>query len=377
MAPRPSILILGSHSGYSRSKSRHLRDAIVANGMLPVTSMERGTIGVLITSDSRALDAALVCKMYGLPGPTLEAATVLSSKALTYGQLAAHNCSVLPWTIPREPADLSRSIAKKIIVKPERGSGQVGPHPWSYQVFEDLKGFAGFLRSRRLIRRFFEHQSCPSAGCGRYLAMEFVEAPKQFGVTAVYSDSTFQVCNTWSSRRMPGSNVFSSRFLMGDEPTGLKKAMRVFDMALDLGWKRAMLSVQFVQKHGVLYPIDINLRASSVFDLAVSRLGRGFHAQALAYMRGDAVSIEDSLPQPYLGVVRVPVPVGRTPRRAEFPIGVTPLLTRIRFDPDRPYDHSRAYPIFAIACRSEREFLLRSDQAIAQTRVLHDTKSAE
>jgi hypothetical protein len=369
MRSKRSVLILGSHSGYSRSKGRHLSESAASLGLLPVTALARHTTGVLITSDSRALDAALICKTYGLSGPSLEAAVVLSSKALAYNYLAACGCRVLPWTIPREWADLSCSLAAKVILKPERGSGQVGPHPWSYRVFDDLGDFADFLRKRRLVRRFFEYQRSPSAESGRYLAMEFVPGPKQFGITAVYSGQAYQVCNTWSSRRMPGSHVFSSRFLMGDEPADIPEALRVFDAVLELGWKRAMLSVQFVQKGTVLYPIDINLRASSVFDLAVGRLGQGFHLQALRCMFGDAVRIDSGLPQPYLGVVRVPVPLESTPRRALFPRTVTPLLTRIRFDPARPYDHSRAYPVFAFACRSEREFLRRSDQAIAETRI--------
>jgi hypothetical protein len=325
---------------------------------------DKGTVAVIPCSDYRVSEAALLCHAHGIRGPRPSIAAIASSKALTYDFLARAGFEVLYWQVPRQPRDLLASFDRPVIVKPDSGAGSYSPLPWGYRVFDDLRDFRRYLRTEGLTGQFFEHQADERT---RSVVMECVPSPRMFTITTVVGDGEAMLYDRNTFRTTTASKVVDW-MLMGDTHPDLKKAVAMANAFAAAGMHRSILYLQSVERGGRLFPIDLNLRPGTMWELAAEGMGARPYETLLAAMLGLEHGGRIAWPAPYVGIRKVLLPKRRKSFRVAF--GAVPLISRCRFVRGKPYDLGHAWPLFAVPCQRPEEFDRRADAIIAATRIL-------
>jgi hypothetical protein len=362
--PKRNIVLLGVDSRDSRHRARGWTRAARALGVAVRAYPDRGTRAVIPLTDLKVVEAASLARMHGVPGPDPVAATVVTSKLLAYELLRSRGFELLYSRAPLDPRDLEPPLRRPIIVKPERGSGGVGLHPWAYRRFEGTADFRRYLARSRMERRFFEYQQDPHPGAGRYFVQEFVETKwlhvARMSISergaSVFEQSAFTV----HPRLMKVESRISGEALPGVE--------RIVAMAREfgrIGFHRAILLIQCLRSRGVLQPIDFNFRISAAFDLQNEALGLGYYEKALAFLLGRDDRVRYASPKPHIGVHHMYQRPRRGCHAVQFPGDCIPLVKEISYDPAKPYDYGHAFPAFAVICRDRRDFLRRVQQVVA------------
>jgi hypothetical protein len=294
--------------------------------------------------------------MHGVPGPDPVAATIVTSKALAFEFLRSRGFDVLFSRVPLHPRDLGFPFKRPIILKPERGSGGVGVHPWAYRTFDGTGDLKRYLSRARMERRFFEYQRDPHPIAGRYFIQEFIDTKWLHVVrmsigekrTSVFEQSAFTV--------HPGSKKVESR-ISGEPLPGMQRIVAMAREFGRIGFRPAILLIQCVRASGVLQPIDFNFRISAAFDLQNEVLGLNYYEKALAFLLGQEDRITYSSPRPHIGVHHMYLRPRKGRYEVEFGAGCIPLITQVTYDPKKPYDYGHAWPAFAVICRDRRDFM--------------------
>jgi hypothetical protein len=363
---RRNIVLLSTDSRESESKKLHYTEAAASLGLEVRAYPDRRTECVLACSDFRAVDAAWLCKLHGIPGSDPIAASIASQKSLTYQFLQSRGFRTLHWQLPIELRDLQHSFDRPVIVKPDRGSGSFARHPWGYRVFASVDAFRRYLVRNRLLGTFLRYQADPSSGSGRYIVMEYVACKSMFGVASIIGAKRATVYDVHGMRAMSRSMIVD-RILFGERHRDMASVAAVAQAFAEIGLRRTVLYVQCVERAGKLYPIDINLRPGTMFDLAASALGHPFYKEALSVFLGRQARMRFSWPSKCVGVRRMSLPLKAGTRRATFGPGGIPLIEKFSYDPARPYDLGHAWPTFAVQCSDRVDFDRRAGSVIART----------
>jgi hypothetical protein len=314
------------------------------------------------------VDAAWLSVAHGIPGPDPIAATILASKALAYQFLRSRGLPTLPFYVPLSPRDLNIAFSRPIIVKPEHGSGTVSWHPWGYRTFDGIKDFRRYLAAERLERQFFLHQETPHAAVGRYLVMEFVESEWLYGAHLSVGDTGARAYDQFSftvdkTLMTPIITIYNDR---------LKGGKSLVAMATEfgrLGFRRALLSIQAVKRHGTLYPIDFNFRPTAMVNRLNEALDTHLYEHALAFLLGRDAHIDFSWPAQYVVSYRMYLRKKKGKYKAEFGADSIPLMTGISYDPKKPYDWGYAWPSFALLCEDKGQIMKRISRVLAATTI--------
>lgn len=365
---RGNIVPLFTDSVESRKKARSWAAAARGLGIGVRRDPDRHTLAVIPASDLRLRDAAWLGRSYGVPGTDPAAAAILASKALTYDFLRAKGFEMLFSYVPLVRADLYIRFDRPVIVKPEHGSGTHASHPWGYKVFASMAELRAYLRRRRLERQFFEHQANPLASVGRYLVMEYVPSEWLHAVECVLNDGEVDVFNQYSITLRPKAMTMKTG-VMGER---LRDARNIVAMAREfarLGVRRSLLIIQCVERAGILYPIDFNVRVAALVDRLNQVCGLGLYERALRFMLGRSERIGFRWPAPRVGLHRLYLPVRPGRWRADFGAGAIPLVTEVSYDPRKPYDWGYAWPGFAVLGNSKEDALRKVDAVLADTTV--------
>ena len=365
---KPNIVLLGVGSRDSRHRARNWKKAARARGLAVRSYPDRATRAVIPCTDLRVVDAALLGRMHGVPGPDPVAATIVTSKALAFEFLRSHGFDVLFSRVPSCRQDLDLPFRRPIMLKPERGSGGVGAHPWAYRTFDGTADLKRYLSRAGVENRFFEYQTDPHPVAGRYFIQEFVETKWLHVVRmsisetgpSVFEKSAFTV----HPRLMKVENRISGEPLPGIE--------RIVAMAREfgrLGFHRAILLIQCVRARGVLQPIDFNFRISAAFDLQNEALGLDYYEKALAFLLGHEGRVAYSSPKPHIGVHHMYLRPRKGRYEVEFGADCIPLITQVTYDPKKPYDYGHAWPAFAVICRDRRDFLRQVREVVDSAKI--------
>jgi hypothetical protein len=366
--PKPNIVLLGIGSRDSRHRARGWTKAARARGLAVRSYPDRATRAVIPCTDLRVVDAALLARMHGVPGPDPVAATIVTSKALAFEFLRSRGFDVLFSRVPLSRRDLNLPFKRPVILKPETGSGGVGVHPWAYRIFDGTADFKRYLARARVEKRFFDYQMDPHPVAGRYFIQEFVETKwlhvvrMSIGETrvSVFEQSAFTV----HPRLMKVENRISGEPLPG--------AGRIVAMAREfgrIGFHRAILLIQCVRARGMLQPIDFNFRISAAFDLQNEALGLNYYEKALAFLLGREDRVTYSSPRPHIGVHHMYLKPRKGRYEVEFGAGCIPLITQVTYDPRKPYDYGHAWPAFAVICSDRRDFLQQVKKVVGSAKL--------
>ena len=309
MAPR-NVVLLSTGSSESESKSKHYARAAAQLGFGVRAHPDRRTAAVVACSDYRAVDAAWLCQRYGIPGPDPIAATIATHKSLAYSFLRAQGFRMLHWQVPLGGEELRDGFDRPVIVKPDRASGSFSRHPWGYRVFASTSAFHAWLVRNGQLRRFERYQAEPSSWSGRYLVMEYVASRNLYGVAALVGERHATVYDAHEMRTMPGSMVVD-RILFGERHRDAPSVARMAAAFAGIGLRRSIVYLQCVERAGRLYPIDINLRPGTMFDLAVDALRLPFYDWALAAFTGRARAARFRWPHRRVGVRRIALALRR------------------------------------------------------------------
>jgi len=362
---RHNIVLLGAGGRESQAKVRHYRAAATRLDLDVADYPNAQTLGIISCSDFRAAEASWLAQSRGIRGADPLAATVATSKSLAYSAMRRAGFDTLWFVIPRCDDDLRTSpYGGPVIVKPDRGSGGFAEHPWAYRTFESVQAFREALIDAELLEAFLAYQNDPPMHHGAYLVMEYVESPLiTAAAVAGGDDLAFYESGTAEMVESDG-RLSAACYVLGPNETA--HDARVFVEALvEQGLRHAVVYVQCVEKAGRLYPIDFNLRPSTMSDYAVDGLGLAFCEAALAYQLGLSRTFEFRWPHPYVAIRRVVIPLCPGTREVDYGPDCIPLVQRLHYDEDRPYDVGDAWPMFAVtgasqaACRSRAETIAR------------------
>jgi hypothetical protein len=366
--PKPNIVLLGVDSRDSRHRVRGWKKAARARGLTVRPYPDRGTRAVIPCTDHRVVDAAFLAQMHGVPGPDPVAATILTSKVLASEFLRSRGFDALFLSVPMQPRDLDLPFRRPIIVKPERGTGGAGVHPWAYRIFDGTADFKRYLRRSRVEERFFDYQKDPHPIAGRYFVQEFVETKWLNVVRMSIGESRVSVFEQSAFTVHPGSRKVESR--ISGEP--LEGRERIVAMAREfgrIGFHRAILLIQCVRARGALQPIDFNFRISAAFDLQNEALGLDYYEKALAFLLGDEDRVTYSSPKPHIGVHHMYLRPRKGKYEVEFGAGCIPLITKLTYDPAKPYDYGHAWPTFGVICRDRRDFMRQVKKLVGSAKL--------
>lgn len=359
-----NVVLLSTGGKESESKRLHFAQAADALGFRVADRPDRHTACVIPCSDFKAFEAALMCREHGVPGPDPIAASIATHKSLTYHFLARRGFRTLRWSIPLEDSDLKHGFDRPVIVKPDRGSGSYAVHPWAYRVFGSVSAFRRFLVRNRLLEGFLRYQGTPSYWNGRYLVMEYVPNARLYGVAAAIGDRKAKIYDVHEMGNAPGSAVVD-RILFGETHRDMESIAAIPKAFASIGLRRVVCYVQCVERAGRLYPIDLNLRPGSMFDLAVDALKLPFYTDLLRVFTGVDQKMRFAWPHPRVGVRRLVGVLRPGTCDVTYGAGGIPLVDRISYDVSRRYDLGRAWPLFAVPCRNRGEFE-RKSAAIAE-----------
>src|SRR5262249_37631330 len=156
-------------------------------------------------------------------------------------------------------------------------------------------------------------------------------------------------------RTRPGT-VIVDWMLLGYRHPRLRDMVAMIEAFRGIGLRRSVVYLQCVERNGRLFPIDVNLRPGTFWNAVCRAFAIPFFPRALAFMLGWRRDLPVELPERYVGVRRIffePRP-GR--HQAILAGDCVPLIDELFYDPRRPYDREHAWPMFAVPCRSVREF---------------------
>jgi hypothetical protein len=365
---KENIVLLGIGSRDSRHRARNWKRAARARGLAVRSYPDRATRAVIPCTDLRVVDAASLARMHGVPGPDPAAATILASKALAFEFLRSRGFDLLFSRIPLCRQDLDLPFRRPIIVKPERGSGGVGHHPWAYRIFDGTADFKRYLSGARMEKRFFEYQADPHPASGRYFIMEFVETQWLNVVRMAVSENRVSVFEQSAFTVHPGSMKVESR-ISGEPLQGIERIVAMAREFGRIGFHRAILLIQCVRARGLLQPIDFNFRTSAAFDLQSEVLGLKYYEKALAFLLGDEQRVAYSSPKPHIGVHHMYLRPREGSYEVKFDANCIPLITRVSYDPKKPYDYGHAWPTFCVICKDRGDFLRQVREVVGSAKL--------
>lgn len=348
MAMRHNVVLLGAGGRESQAKVRHYGAAAARLDLDVVDYPDSHTLGVISCSDFRAAEASWLAQAHGVRGADPLAATVATSKSLAYRAMRRAGFDTLWFCIPRCDDDLRTSPFKgAVIVKPDRGSGGFAEHPWAYRIFESVQAFRDALIEAEFLEAFLAYQNDPPMHHGAYLVMEYVDSPL-ITAAAVAGPDDVAFYEGGTADMMESDGRLSARsYVLG--PSATTQGARVFVEALaQQGLTHSVIYVQCVGKEGRLYPIDFNLRPSTMSDYAVEALGLAFYEAALAYQLGLSATLDFHWPHPCVAIRRVLVPLRAGTRELDYGPDCIPLVRCLHYDEARPYDVGDAWPMFAV-----------------------------
>ncbi len=354
--PKQNIVLLGVGSRDSKHRARNWKKAARARGLAVRSYPDRATQAVIPCTDLRVVDAAMLARMHGVPGPDPVSATIITSKALAFEFLRSRGFDLLFSRVPLCRQDLDLPFKRPIILKPERGSGGVGLHPWAYRTFDGTGDFKRYLSRARVENQFFEYQMYPHPVTGRYFIQEFVETKWLHAVRMSIGETKVSVFEQSAFTVHPESRKVES--MISREP--LQGMQRIVAIAREFGragFHRAILMIQCVRARGLLQPIDFNFRTSAVFDLQNEALDLNYYEKALAFLLGQADRVTYSSPKPHIGMHHMYLRPRKGRYEVEFGTDCIPLIKRVTYDPKKPYDYGHAWPTFAVICRDRSDFL--------------------
>lgn len=309
-----------------------------------------------------------MCRTWGIPGPDPVAAGILTSKALTYELLRQRGHAVLFSYVPLSMEDLELRFDRPVIVKPERGSATYSVYPWGYRVFKGVAGFRRYLDEQGLAGQFFQYQREPHAAVGRFLIMEFVDC-KWLRYVQIAIDGSGARVFAHSTDTVRPETLTVDKVIFAERLKQIEAVTAIGGEFARLGFHRALMMMQFVEKRGRLYPIDFNFRPAPAFDRLAVALGLQFYEKALAFLLGRADHIQLAWPAPCVGLQRMYLRPRKGRYEADFGPGAIPLITQVAYDPARAYDFGYAWPMFAATASNRPEFLRKARRIVAQTRI--------
>jgi len=368
MRRKKNIVLLALGGSESQAKSRQYESAARALGLEVAPYPDGRTLAVLPCTDSLATEAAWLAHSYGVAGPDPLAVSIAVHKPLAYRFLESRGFGSLFWYVPLQRPDLDADFDRPVIVKPERGTGSYGPHPWGYRAFASVAAFRRYLQRERLMERFLANQLAPLPNTGRYLLMEYIGSSAVHSITAVVGARKVELAYSTAMTTKPGTPIVDW-MLFGFRHPRMRRMLAMIEALAEAGLRRSVVYLQCVDKGGELFPIDVNLRPGSMWNEVTRAFDIPFFPRALAFMLDQAPRMRIELPAPYVGVrllVSRPVPGHR---KASFGAPCVPLVSDLFYDPKQPSDRGRAWPMFAIACGSRQEFERRAALVARSTRI--------
>jgi hypothetical protein len=366
---RRNLVLLGTDSRNSAIKAREYTVAAHAMGLSVRWLPDANTVAILPVSDFRVLDAAWMCKAHGVPGPDPVAAAVAMSKSLTYQLLQNLGFEVLSWVLPIRDTDLNVRIDGPVILKPDSGSGAASRQPWGYRVFDGMHDFRRWLRREKLTERFLDTQVFNREQ--RHIIMQYVEGSEVWSAATVAGDRGAELYHTDVIRPMSASTQVIGRVLVGERHPDTAYAVRMCRALAAAGLRRSIIYLQFVERRGRLYPIDLNMRPGALWGQAATALRVPVYEELIAVMLGLKDRPLIRWPARYVGIVRVPTPLRSGSFRVEMGDRDAVLLSgETHYDPAKPDYVGHAWPLFALKCDRPEEFDRRADAAAASIRLV-------
>ncbi len=361
-----NLVLLRTDSYESHMKARAFADAARRLGFSVRAHPDRNTLAILPASDFRGLEAAWMCRTYGVPGPDPVAVAIARCKSLTYEFLRRKGFDLLPWLVPVRSQDLRRGFDGPVIVKPDSGSGSSSALPWGYRVFDSLPDFRRYLERGKLVERFFAAQA---QSAHRHIVMACVDA-ELYSIACVAGPGGTHLYDSNVMQTLPDSKIMG-RVLLGVRHPDTGNIVRMAGSLAAAGLSPSVIYFQCVPRGGRLYPFDLNLRPGTMWEQAAVRLKVAAYDEILAVMLGLKPRPHISWPARYIGLVRVPRPLQAGQFRAACDVpGAVPIIDRVRYDPAKPYDAGHAFAMFAVTCAQPDEFERRAREVIARTRLL-------
>jgi hypothetical protein len=364
MKTERNIVLLGLEGRDGGHRAGNWTRAARTRGLAVRRYPDRGTRAVIPCTDHHVVDAARLARMHGVPGPDPVAASIVTSKAMAFDFLRSRGFDPLFSCVPMSREDLRLPFKRRIIVKPERGTGGVGMQPWGYRTFDGMAAFRGYLTHSRLERAFFEYQRDPHPATGRYFLMEYVDTRWLHVVRMSVSESGVNVFEQSAFMVHPETRKVESR-ISGEPLPGMERIVAMASEFGRLGFHRAILLVQCLRARGVLQPIDFNFRTSAAFDLQNAALGLGYYDNALAFLLGEVPRVRYESPKPHIGVHHMYLRPRKGQYEVRFPSGCIPLVTRVSYDPKNPHDYGHAWPAFGVICKDRRDFLRQVKRVVS------------
>lgn len=363
---RGNIVLLRTDSFESLMKAKAYADAARALGFAVRDYPDAETLGIWPASDFRALEAAWLCRSYGVPGPDPVAVAIARSKSLTYEFLRRKGFDMLRWLVPLRERDLGLPFKGPIIVKPDSGSGSSSNQPWGYRVFDGLRDFKRYLHKQKLLERFFANQV--GAAQDRQVVMEYVDA-ELWSIATIAGDGDAMLYDSNVMSTLPGSKVMG-RILIGARHPDTANAVRMAKALSRAGLRRSVIYLQCVPRRGRLCVFDLNLRPGTMWECAAVSMNVRAHEELVSVLLGLKEKTDIRWPGRYVGVVRVPgrLQPGRMQVRFAHADAI-PVVDEARYDPSKPYDAGHAWPMFAVLCRRADEFDGRARAIIASMKV--------
>ncbi len=365
MRRRPrNVVFLLTDSHDSLVKAGAYARAARALGFSVALQVGERTAAIVPASDFRALDAAWMCKTYGIPGPDPVAVAIASSKSLTYQLLQNRGFEMLRWIMPVTEADLHAPLPGPVIVKADAGSGSTSTQPWGYRVFDGMRDLRRYLHRGRLTTKFLDTQV--RRRDQRHLVMEYVESPEVHSVATVAGDGRPVLFDTNVMRPMSDTNKVVGRILVGARHPDTATAVRMAGALAAAGLRRSIIYLQCVARRGRLYPIDLNLRPGAMWGQAAVALEVPAYEELLSVMLGLKARPQIRWPAPYIGIARVPMRL----RPGNFPVVLrdrqaVALAPETRYDRARPWDLGHRWPMFAVPLERAGDFDRRVDAVAA------------
>lgn len=368
LKPATNLILLATDSRESRQKAKSWRLAARKLGISIRSRPDRATTAILPCSDHTLTQAAWLCQTYNVPGPSVAAAAIASSKALTYEFLRSRGFEMLFYLLPLRRADLHVPFNGPIIVKPERGSGSYSALPWGYRVFDSMADFRRFLRVRKLEDAFLDRQWKNAARSGGDVIMEYIEAPSIRGLVSVSSDESVESFTEYTATVDPATLKITSA-VYGERIPGMDRVVGMLREFVALGLRRSVLMVQCVAKQGKLHLIDLNFRTSPLFDRMNGVLQTEFYEKALLFMIGRRRNTPFSWPAPRAGVLRHYAALGPGNYRVRYGPDCIPLVNRFARGKEKPYDYAYLHPAFGLLCNNFEDFEKRAAKALSELRI--------
>lgn len=347
------INVLSSSSADSLSK-KALLEAAVMKARLEIP--ERFTNYCIPTSDSVAIEAAILNERLGINAMSLNLVSTLFNKALAYQFAKERGLEIPDWIVPMNKADLMNSGLKgRVIVKPTTSSGAFCNEPWGYKVFDSASAFSEWLDQSGLAAHFWLQQQTPNPNYGRFLVMQYHDNPDIWGV---------HVLKTFDG----GVRIFGRCYMHCVEPTYwiqfclsepthsgwlvLEERLKQLANAAEFG--AGLLYVQAIDVGGKLMPIDFNLRHGTLFAQYCEACEPDWfsrYLESLLGIRHAPLEVRSK----HFCIGKIPLEKlarGVIPDLGRYP-AISPGPSARAFDPSRPYDV--AYKDFLFIAEAQQE----------------------